>query len=358
MRGHWITRYSYPGGVPFRVWRRSVPRIPADIIDSIIYLYPSRQEAEDGECVGGSGFLVVVPSGDVTQLAGYLDGYLPGDLYAVTNQHVVFGDSNSTVIRLNTQAGALEIMETNAQDWVRHPDGDDVAVCPLELDPATLRFAAIPTYVFAPTSYPENNAFDLGSGDEVVFVGRFVTHDGKQTNRPTVRFGNISMYPEEPIHDERRGITQDSFLVEARSLPGYSGSPVFVYNIAGGFMTSYTGPAGERPRQSLIGLDWCHLRNAQSVLEPDRKTETGDIIWENTGLMGVVPAWKIQEVLEMEELRMVREEKKKKRSDGLDTPPDEVALDSADKEPHTIKRGAFEEALRKVTRRVDDPAKD
>jgi hypothetical protein len=34
-------------------------------------------------------------------------------------------------------------------------------------------------------------------------------------------------------------------------------------------------------------------------------------VWENTGLMGVVPAWKIQEVLDMEELREMREAKRK-----------------------------------------------
>lgn len=51
------------------------------------------------------------------------------------------------------------------------------------------------------------------------FLGRFVTHDGKQRNLPTVRFGNLATMPWEPVLTER-GLRQESFLVEARSLSG------------------------------------------------------------------------------------------------------------------------------------------
>ena len=60
-------------------------------------------------------------------------------------------------------------------------------------------------------------------------VGRFVSHEGKQQNSPAVRFGNIAMMQKEKIIDER-GVAQESFLVEIRSLPGYSGSAVLIYS--------------------------------------------------------------------------------------------------------------------------------
>jgi hypothetical protein len=74
--------------------------------------------------------------------------------------------------------------------------------------------------------------FDIGPGDDVFFVGRYVNHQGRQQNSPTVRLGIISMLPREKILHPR-GTLVDSFLVEVRSLSGYSGSPVFLYRQPG-----------------------------------------------------------------------------------------------------------------------------
>jgi hypothetical protein len=58
-------------------------------------------------------------------------------------------------------------------------------------------------------------------------------HAGKFENMPSVRFGNISMLPNErePIEDDNLKLrrNQVGYLVEARSRSGYSGSPVFIY---------------------------------------------------------------------------------------------------------------------------------
>jgi hypothetical protein len=39
------------------------------------------------------------------------------------------------------------------------------------------------------------------------------------------------MMPYEPLYDKDRGINQESFVIETRPLRGYSGSPVFAYQI-------------------------------------------------------------------------------------------------------------------------------
>jgi hypothetical protein len=70
--------------------------------------------------------------------------------------------------------------------------------------------------------------YDVGPGDDVFFVDRYVNHEGQQRNLPTVRLGIISMLPYEKV-EHSRGTLVDSFLVEARSLGGYSGSPVFLF---------------------------------------------------------------------------------------------------------------------------------
>jgi hypothetical protein len=71
-------------------------------------------------------------------------------------------------------------------------------------------------------------SFGIGPGDDVFIIGRFINREGHQKNTPSVRFGNIAQMPGEPIIDDD-GIAQESYLVEARSIPGYSGAPVFVH---------------------------------------------------------------------------------------------------------------------------------
>jgi hypothetical protein len=57
--GNWVTRYSMRG-IPYQVLEPVVPRIPDNILDCVVYLYPSEAAAQDGERFGGSGFLIGV----------------------------------------------------------------------------------------------------------------------------------------------------------------------------------------------------------------------------------------------------------------------------------------------------------
>lgn len=66
--------------------------------------------------------------------------------------------------------------------------------------------------------------FDVGIGEDLFLVGRFVDRDGIQHNQPTVRFGAIAQMPGDPI--ETPIGRQDAFLTELRSVSGYSGSSV------------------------------------------------------------------------------------------------------------------------------------
>ena len=138
-------------------------------------------------------------------------------------------------------------------------------------------------------------------------VDRFIGHDGKQSNLPTARFGNISRMDGEPIED-KYGIRQDSFLVDIRSISGYSGSPVFVYiNQTLARPPPFIAPPSHPYRQGLhgpwlMGVDWCHLKTFGPVLERDQLGEPQQsrprrYVELNSGIAGVIPAWKIQEVL-------------------------------------------------------------
>ncbi|MDP9383051.1 MAG: hypothetical protein M3Q29_23515 [Chloroflexota bacterium] len=194
-RGGYEPRLSSDGRT-FYVWKPPLPRIEDQILDCVVYLYPSVEDAEAGKRVGGTGFLVGIPS-KVNESRVYL--------YAATNSHVI-REGKSPVIRLNTKEGKKAVLELAQEDWVHHRDADDVAACPFVLaDPDAYGHRFIPQSQFLTEG--SIRELDVGPGDNVYMVGRFVSHEGHQRNIPIVRFGNISMMPWEPIRHER-GIDQ------------------------------------------------------------------------------------------------------------------------------------------------------
>lgn len=269
-------------------------RIHNQFLECSIYLYPSKDAADKGERAGGSGCLVSIKAS--------VEGY--SHAYAVTNSHVI-REGNSPVIRLNTITDEKAILEFEYTDWIHHPDGDDVAVCPIDF-PAnhySIRFIDRDKYFVTPTRI---RYFDIGVGDATFMVGRFISHEGKQRNTPSVRFGNIAMMAEEPLRHPR-GHMQESFLVETRSIGGFSGSPVFVY------IPNYENRFEEEPKGvvRLLGIDWGHLPfqsfdpyhpfdkvvDARGTPHPD-----GWRVASNTGMAAVVPAWKLDELLNTPDL--------------------------------------------------------
>jgi hypothetical protein len=298
-----------------------VPRIPDDIGECAVFLYPSVDAARNGEHVGGSGFLVGMQS------SVEKDVYYS---YVVTASHVV-KEGKSTVIRINKAEGGFEVLPAEQQHWYHHPYGDDVAVCPVNLHDQGFQYKMLATKLFLTKDLIETVKFGLG--DDVFMVGRFVTHEGVQQNMPTVRFGTVAMMPGEPIIHETRGIKQETYLVELHSIPGYSGSPVFVMFFKGttrygfdGFATGDFGPY-------LVGIDWCHLGRYEPVVSSSELAKRVDdhVVRSNLGMAGVVPSWKIQELLDIDDLREQREaidevilERRREGASTLDVAPAEA----------------------------------
>ena len=306
-------------GHPFYIRKKPLFRLPDQVLDTVVYLYPSVADAEAGESVGGTGFVVGVPS---TVNEDY------ASLYAVTVSHVV-REGQSPVIRMNTKNGHKDVIDVSTSDWVHHQDGDDLAVCPLNLATEKYQFAfAEPEMFLTPDIVAEHN---IGPGDEVFMAGRFVTHEGRQRNTPMARFGNVSMLPAEPIAHPTRGIDQESFLVETRSLSGFSGAPVFVNierNKPRGVRNGSVFYA-TRSETWLLGVDWAHLPIYKSVKEKNKRDDVpeGWVVESNSGQMAVIPAWRLQDLLNQEELveaRKAGDERLRKRLDtqNSDTPRD------------------------------------
>ncbi len=283
-----------------------MPRIPDELMDSVIYLYKTEQDAEDGERAGGTGFLVSVPA--VTEGA-------PATVYAVTNRHVI--DKGFPVVRLNNVRDEKEVLPLELRQWEHHPGKDDISACPIGLQPEHHRFYALGRDDWFVT---EDEIADeaVGPGDEVFFLGRYTSHQGRQKNLPTARFGTISMLPYEEVLDTKGNLV-DAFLVEARSLSGYSGSPVFLFIRPYALEMEMPGPVfrvreTRKPLLRLLGIDLGHHAAWKQVLDETKKRAVSPPRWveQNSGMMLVSPAWKLDELLNAPKLAGMRHEQERK----------------------------------------------
>lgn len=75
-----------------------------------------------------------------------ITAFPPPHIYAVTNKHVARG--GFPVIRLNTIDNRLDVLELDHHEWIPHPEGDDLAVAPVELAEGKHSFFSIDTRMF------------------------------------------------------------------------------------------------------------------------------------------------------------------------------------------------------------------
>lgn len=277
-----------------------MPRISDRILSAVAYIYPDEESARRGDPRGGTGFLVCLPMEGVADAA---------HLFVATANHVV-GYMKAAWLRVSTTEGTSHTIEIPAAAWISHPDGDDVAIAGIdrELDADVDTIKCIPNEWLI--THDLLSQLDLGPGDETFFVGRFKHHDGRDVNRPSARFGNISLMPGD-VHIAERGLAQEAFIVEARSLSGYSGSPVFVFLPPMTPRPSQVLDPGQRIQLEkrgagplLLGVDCAHLRDSELVRDGEgHPVDDGLYVQSNSGMLAVVPAWKLSELFANPESR-------------------------------------------------------
>lgn len=257
-----------------------MPRIDDRLLDSVVYLYDSEKSANSGEKNGGSGFIVGVPS-EANPSKLYI--------YAVTNAHVV--ENGFTTLRFNNHDGETVVFSTKMTDWEYHNDeGVDLAACSITIPSKIYVF---PINIEKWSLTPEYiDDFQIGIGDETFTVGRFINHEGEQKNLPSVRFGNISMMPDEPV--DYKGKAHEAFLVEARSIPGYSGSPVFVHLLPFTVRPTDGTYDFKQLAEKMLGSYHIWLLGVDCGELPPRKKDNPQY---KTSMMVVLPVWKLKELL-------------------------------------------------------------
>jgi hypothetical protein len=324
----------------------TLPRIQDQFLQSVFYLFPTQEDAEKRTKYGGTGFFVSLDSNEFGDELRHV--------YAVTNKHLLV-DSNGKprclYLNINNSEGDTDTIITELKHWRLAPD-DDLAVLPIS--PSASRHLASSIGELAFLTEEKIAKHNIGVGDDLFFIGRFVDHQGKTVNTPTLRFGNVALLTEDEIFDNETGMSQVSYLAEARSIKGFSGSPTFVYIL----------PLSPRGRgadltidywQYFIGVVWSHFKTQEEAYG-----ENGERlkVEANSGIMGIVPAKRLLAFLKGDK-DLVKHAKKRDDIFRKMKQENSISLDSSDK---SLTKQDFEDTLKKVTRKTkpsepDRPAK-
>src|SRR3989344_3301019 len=226
--------YSAPnGGVSVR--------IANDFRKSVIFV---------GEQQGGS----FVPKGTAFLLAGKKYGGQCN--YILTAYHVAKAvDDLGYSLRLNMRPSGSNMIEAPKFDWSFDKDAD-LAVAIYDAPSGSDIFYLPDSMLFRDDKIKSKR---VEGGTPAYVAGLFNRFAGTDRNLPVVHTGHIALLPEDeeiPLKDERSGLDAKCrcFLVQIQTLPGCSGSPVFIrrpvktfplpkpYEDTGMFPESYGAP--------------------------------------------------------------------------------------------------------------------
>lgn len=219
--------------------------------------------------------------------------------YAVTAKHVVEGIKSKGIeylfLKLNMVNGNANWFKTKISDWTYHQNDN--------VDIATYNKLSFFDNKVDQKYYPLSRSMTkeirmkhlIEEGDEVFITGLFSHHHGENKNIPIVRVGNISAMPDEKIQTKFH--LMEGYLIEARSIGGLSGSPVFVNlgllrYINGSIQQSQKGPIF-----FLMGMIYGHYDIKASEIDEFIEDNASDTNKINTGIAIVTPISKLIEHL-------------------------------------------------------------
>lgn len=176
---------------------------------------------KDGERLTGTAFLLDEYIGECNARLTYL----------VTARHVIeriqqTGRGNACLVRLNLKGRGAQSLPMDLSHWIFHDDSRvDLAIAPINWGDAD-EHLSIPVGMIA-TPEIVQQVHSLRPGALLYFPGLFYRHAGDSQIIPIMRLGSIAAMPSEPIRLTGRAPIE-GYLIEARSIGGLSGSPVFL----------------------------------------------------------------------------------------------------------------------------------
>lgn len=224
--------------------------------------------------------------------------------YLVTARHVAekVNAADQAVVRLNTKDASSVTLEMDDVIWTYHPDPDvDVAVMPCNISQDDYD---VGYYNLLDLVTRDSGPFRVQCGDPICIIGLFRLHSGSQRNVPIVHSGNIALLPDPkepiPIIDPAGVVHEmEAYLVEAQTLEGLSGAPVFQREVV---MTKLWpdhngGPALLVTGAQLLGVySGAWAGNPSPTLSDEKNLSTDRRVPVGMGI--VVPGEKILEIIQ------------------------------------------------------------
>lgn len=255
---------------------------------------------EGGGSPIGTAFIIGYP------LPSKPDAFVP---IVVTAKHVV-GDYEKVVARFTAKSGKAPVsalydlteLRANGDVW-EHPDeGVDLIVF------RTPHFQQVEYRPFPMNLIASKELYreqDIKATDRVIFPCLLVNFMGMSRNYPVVRDGSIALIPEEAVPLEYKVGTrsirtnQQVILIDATSIPGASGSPVFLWpgpRLKGGAFAV----GGMQPW--LLGIMHGFYPALPRELLEVKTTGAVSLFQENSGIAIVFPSWRLLEILQRDEV--------------------------------------------------------
>jgi hypothetical protein len=270
--------------------------IPPDITTTVCFLCV---EHEGRKLYGGTAFFVTKGEADTPDLRW---------AYLVTAKHCVekaFREYSNLFYRLNKKNGGVKFValpHPDSSKWFMSEDAD-VAVLPFDEDPEA-EMRVLPSDMFITDELIREEG--IGPGDDLFVIGLFKEVQGRNRNFPIVRSAMIASMPDEPFQDKDTGISYRAFLIEARSIGGLSGSPVFMA-LKKRDVQMHPQPRGFHGMTHsmlIVGL----IRGHFDLEDQESLTDFGGTELErlNSGIAIVTPIQEVEKVLMSDELRKKR----------------------------------------------------
>lgn len=203
-------------------WR--LMKIPDQVRKCVAYLY-YKTEKQNLEPVGTVFFVGYELTRDIQGSRVFSSCWS----YAITSRHVIErirerGADATAHLAMNGKDGEKAWIEVPLSLW-QFPSGprSDVAVLDVDFKLSDYDHLLFPVRGFLASS--EIAEWGIGPSDEIYFSGLFTARPGNPANIPIIRSGHIAAVPAGVIATKYSDI--NAYLVEARSIGGLSGSPVF-----------------------------------------------------------------------------------------------------------------------------------
>lgn len=267
----------------------------SSISNTVIFLFAGEPPSPIG-----TGFIVRYPVPDQTNALVPL---------VVTAKHVV-GDHNTLLGRFSTQAGKstafvrYDIGKLKAdKDYWEHSDkGVDIAVFRTPHFEQT-SYQPFPLDLIATKEIFKTE--EIRQTDRVIFPALLTNFMGSSRNYPVTRDGIIALIPEEKVPLKYKvGSTeivtqQEVLLLDATSIPGASGSPIFLW--PGPRIKNNAFTFGGTTSYLLGVMHGFYPATPRDLIDVE-PAKTAQMYAENSGIAIVFPSWRLREILGLPQL--------------------------------------------------------